>query len=119
MAAKLRSQTSSLHEGMVPILVRLGDVARTLRDEIPLEEVLLTLIRRDYHKTLWDSYGQEHAEDFSEAFFTWMRAQLAQQRCALLLDALDEVPEDRRETIRHSLSRFAERYPHSRLLLTS
>jgi len=119
MAAKLRNQTISLQEAVVPIFARLGDVARALHDEVPLEEALLTLIRRDYHKTLRDAHGQEHAADFSEAFLTWMRAQLAHQRCSVLLDALDEVPEDRRETLQHSLSRFAERYPHSRLLLTS
>lgn len=37
----------------------------------------------------------------------------------LLLDALDEVPDDLREALRRSLHSFAERHPRSRLLLTS
>jgi len=131
MAAQLRSQDIGVWEGRVPIFARLADVASTLRGienawrqqgrpaEVPLEDALIALIPRDDHKSQQDSRGTRRATAFSEAFFGWIGEQLTHQRCALMLDALDEVPDDLYETLQHSLRRFAERHPHSRLLLTS
>jgi predicted NACHT family NTPase len=97
----------------VPIFRRLSDLART---DGGLDQDLVALA----------GAGR------SEGFRKWLRGRLEGDRCVILLDALDEVPEERpdpggsvqflprfRQRLRQRVEDFARAFPRPRLLLTS
>jgi hypothetical protein len=97
----------------MPIFCRLSDLAGTDGD---LDQGLVALA----------GVGR------SEGFRMWLRGRLEGDRCVVLLDALDEVPEERpdyggsvqflpgfRQRLRRRLEAFAGAFPRPRLLLTS
>ena len=97
----------------IPIYCRLPDIAR---DDDDLDQALTR------HVCAGRSVGFRH----------WLRARLAADRCVVLMDALDEVPEERpslgesvqfisgfRQKLRQRIETFANAFPRPRVLLTS
>lgn len=90
---------------VVPIYLRLGAVAEELLSgDADICEVLVHLLQRDY--------------PLSEQLASWLRQQLLGPRCLLLLDALDEVTQERLGTLRAALQWLAA-HSRCRMLLTS
>jgi HEAT repeat protein len=90
---------------VVPIYLRLGAVAEEpLSGDADICEALIHLLQRDY--------------PLSEQLASWLRQQLLGPRCLLLLDALDEVTQERQGTLRAALQWLAA-HSRCRMLLTS
>ena len=90
---------------VVPIYLRLGAVAEELlSSDADICEALVHLLQRDY--------------PLSEQLASWLRQQLLGPRCLLLLDALDEVPQEQQGTLRAALQWLAT-HSRCRMLLTS
>jgi HEAT repeat protein len=98
-ASEIEERRSSLTSIVLPILIRLPNLAI----KVLLEEALPDLALRG------------SSSEFQEL----LRKKLGNGSCVLLLDAWDEVPHEIQKDLRHTLEDFARAFPLSRLLLTS
>lgn len=107
-----REQLLRFQEGPVdeediclPIHTRLGTLAETLEEKDPdLLKAILLVVQREY--------------DIPDRFVLWMRRIIPTAQCVLLLDALDEVDEDKKQRLIDALGRLAEN-GECRIFLTS
>ncbi|BAY46069.1 hypothetical protein SAMD00079811_36760 [Scytonema sp. HK-05] len=80
-----------------PLYLRLSDLADSPKEEEILESVS-RLIQLDYPK-------------IAPNILLLLREKLKVGQCLLLLDALDEVPQEKRISLSQKLNRFAQNYP--------
>ena len=104
-AEHLRQGSKSLSEIILPIFERLSDVNRC---DTSVQKSLVVL------KNLVALIGEGH----SEAFRSFALKKIKSERCAILLDAWDEVL-DNRQRLGEWLFAFARHFPEPRLLMTS
>ncbi len=99
---KLFGNLGNIDEAIFPLAIRLSDLAET---EAEIFAAIPRIIQRDYPKTagLIDEILKE---------------KLAEGKCLLLLDALDEVPKAQRNRLAEKLNRFTRNYP-CRIICTS
>ncbi|MBD2183456.1 HEAT repeat domain-containing protein [Aerosakkonema funiforme] len=99
---KLFGNLGNIDEAIFPLVIRLSDLAETKAE---IFDAIPRIIQRDYPKTagLIDEILKE---------------KLANGKCLLLLDALDEVPKAQRNRLAEKLNRFTRNYP-CRIICTS
>jgi hypothetical protein len=112
-AQTLRDHTINLDKLIFPISARLSEINQS---DDPVEDALIAL----------------RCNGYSEAFRRFLKEKLETECCAVLLDALDEVPTEipqtgqtirflphYRQRLRQRLEAFASHFPNTRILLTS
>src|SRR5919199_4158140 len=101
----LKNNTKKLEEVVFPLFLRLSDLAETAEEII---DAIPVLIQRDYSET-------------ATQVMELLREKLKVGKCLLLLDALDEVPTEKRQRQRlfEKLNRFAQRQPPCPIICTS
>jgi HEAT repeat protein len=82
----------SLEDVNFPVFLRLSDLAKEKDNEII--DSILNLMRKDAAAEIWDL----------------LKEKLETGKCLILLDALDEVPKDYRDSLRTKLNNFASTY---------
>jgi HEAT repeat protein/pimeloyl-ACP methyl ester carboxylesterase len=103
-----------LKEIVIPLFIRLSTLADKIM-EISIEEAILDIIRNEYSKPL---KHHENAE-VSKFLNTFLKEQLLNSKCLLLLDALDEVSPEKRHKLLGKLNGFAQDYPTCPIVGTS
>ncbi len=102
---KLRQGYLRQDEVVLPIFLRLGSFAEEITSgNSNVLELILSFLKREYQ--------------LSEQFLLYVKRWLIETQCLLLLDALDEVAEDRRIGMREALRQLSEN-SGCRILLTS
>lgn len=102
---KLRKGQLSQNEIIFPIFIRLGSFAEEINTTSRnVLELIVSLLKQEYELT--------------EQLLLYVRRWFVGAQCLLLLDALDEVAEDRRTRMRETLRQLAE-ISNCRILLTS
>ncbi|MGH8549576.1 MAG: HEAT repeat domain-containing protein [Methylococcales bacterium] len=101
----LAEQTITVDDVVLPLWARLSD----LKD--------LTKITPDLRSALLLHFCRSKSPVFRRLLETQLAAK--ETRVVLLLDALDEVPEPERKTLRQRLSEFADAHPDVRILISS
>ncbi|MFB2924129.1 HEAT repeat domain-containing protein [Aerosakkonema funiforme] len=99
---KLFGNLGIIDEAIFPLVIRLSDLAET---EVEIFDAIPRIIQRDYPKT-------------SGLIDELLKEKLANGKCLLLLDALDEVPKAQRNRLAEKLNRFTRNYP-CRIICTS
>ncbi|MFB2968244.1 HEAT repeat domain-containing protein [Aerosakkonema sp. BLCC-F183] len=99
---KLFGNLVNIDEAIFPLVIRLSDLAET---EAEIFDAIPGIIQRDYPKT-------------SVLIDELLKKKLANGKCLLLLDALDEVPKAQRNRLAEKLNRFTRNYP-CRIICTS
>ena len=94
---QLSDNRKNIDDVIIPIFLKFSDLYATEKE---IFDALLMIIRRNYPKT-------------SEEITHLLEEQLNRGKCLLLLDALDEVPKDHRNSLSEKLNRFARDYPCS------
>jgi HEAT repeat protein len=100
---RLQGDMPGLDGITLPIFLSLDDLAVELDSTNP-GGAIIRILRRRYH--------------LSEQCAAWMTQQISTSRCLLLLDGLDEVPQEQQSTVREAIKHLAEQYD-CRILLTS
>ena len=98
----------------LPLLIRLS----TLADEMaamPTEEAILKIIQ-ERHSNLLKNHKNAEVVAFLNGF---LKEQLLGGKALLLLDALDEVPDGKRNKLLEKLDEFAKAYPTCPIVGTS
>ena len=97
-----------------PLFIRLSTLANEI-EKMPVVESILNIIQVRHRNLLMDNENTEIAA-FLNAF---LKEQLFDGKCLLLLDALDEVPQDKRHLLLEKLNDFASNYPNCKIIGTS
>ena len=115
ISKQLLAERKAVKEVTIPLFIRLS----TLADEVPkgltIKEAILTIIQRRYDSIFLQSDHNE-TQEFLKIFLT---EQLETEKCLLLLDALDEVPQEKRPQLLEKLNEFVSNYPNCRIIGTS
>jgi HEAT repeat protein len=102
---KLQKSKHIQDEVILPIHLRLATLAKKFaEDSTDLREAIVNVLQLEY--------------DLSKRFVTWVKQRIVSSQCLLLLDALDEVAEERIPELLAALKRLAEQ-TQCRMLLTS
>jgi HEAT repeat protein len=107
---KLNCFPLATNEIQLPIFLPLVQLAEHMDPQgksLPLEQAVIQVLEEDNRYPL----GKKLRE--------WIKQSLESERLVLLLDALDEVPEQHRESLFEGLDKFARRYTGPHILLTS
>jgi hypothetical protein len=102
-----------LKEITVPLLIRLSTLADELTT-LPTEDAILKIMQERHSHLL--KYQNNAAVAFLNGF---LRQQLLNGKCLLLLDALDEVPDEKRQKLLERLNEFAAAYKTCPIVGTS
>ncbi|MBD2459117.1 HEAT repeat domain-containing protein [Nostoc sp. FACHB-87] len=94
---KLLENQINVESLIFPIFLRLSDLAENTAEVI---EIILNLIQREY-------------PSITEKIQNLLKEKLKNGQCLLLLDALDEVPNKFRLSLKDKLNRFIRNYPCS------
>jgi HEAT repeat protein/energy-coupling factor transporter ATP-binding protein EcfA2 len=92
---KLSRNEKTVEDVIFPIVLRLSDLDA---GEQEILQAVPTFISRNYPRT-------------SEGIIHLLKEKLSEGKCFLLLDALDQVPKDRRNNLSERLNRFARDCP--------
>ncbi|MBD2343629.1 HEAT repeat domain-containing protein [Anabaena subtropica] len=95
---KLLENQINVEDVVLPIFVRLSDFTE---DSSEIINIIPGIIQRDYPHKIADKIKQI------------LKEKLVHGKCILLLDALDEVPNEHRLNLREKLNRFIRDYPCS------
>ena len=105
---KLKKRPLATDEIQLPMFLPLVQLAAQADEQgrgLPMEEALLAALVERY------PVGGELEQ--------WIKENLNSEQCVLLLDALDEVPSDRKEDLCERLAEFARKHDQTPILLTS
>ncbi|UIE38585.1 HEAT repeat domain-containing protein [Leptodesmis sichuanensis] len=98
---RLEANTLTVDDVIFPLFFRLSDLVKASEaGSTKLIEVILQLLELDYEQTL-------------PPIKALLEKKLKSGKCVLLLDALDEVPREKRTEFAERLNRFARNYPCS------
>jgi HEAT repeat protein len=103
-----------LEEIVVPLFIRLSALAEKIT-ETSTEEAILDILQNQYSKLLKHHENPEVSEFLRE----FLKKQLLNSKCLLLLDALDEVSPEKRHKLLEKLNDFARAYPTCQIVGTS
>jgi HEAT repeat protein len=95
-----------LQEIVIPLFIGLSTLANKIIEK-STEEVILDIIQEQYSNLL---KHHENAE-VSKFLNAFLKKQLLNNKCLLLLDALDEVSPEKRHQLLEKLSVFVQAYP--------
>ncbi len=100
-------------EIVIPLLIRLSTLAEKIA-EMPVEEAIINIIQERHSNILINN------EDTNVYFLNdFLKQQLLDGKCLLLLDALDEVPQEKRFQLLEKLNNFVRAYPNCQIIATS
>ncbi len=99
---------------MIPLYIKLSRLADEI-EKMPTAEAILKIIQERHSHLL------KHNQDTKIQTFlnTFLKEQLFSGKCLLLLDALDEVSQDKRHQLLARLDEFARAYPSCKIIGTS
>jgi HEAT repeat protein len=103
-----------LEEIVIPLFIRLSALADKIT-ETSTEEAILDILQNQYSKLLKHHENPEVSEFLRE----FLKKQLLNSKCLLLLDALDEVSPEKRHKLLEKLNDFARAYPTCQIVGTS
>ncbi|WP_088892423.1 HEAT repeat domain-containing protein [Leptolyngbya ohadii] len=107
-------QDRPLDETIVPFLIRLSTLADEI-DVMTIEEAILKVMQ-ERHSNLLKHHEKPEVMTFLNGF---LKRQLLGGKGLLLLDALDEVPNEKRLKLLEKLNLFANDYPNCPIVGTS
>ncbi|WP_414620643.1 HEAT repeat domain-containing protein, partial [Calothrix sp. CCY 0018] len=99
---------------VIPLLIRLSTLAEKITEMSPVEAILN--IVRERHSNILRHHQNTNIVDFLNDF---LKQQLLTGKCLLLLDALDEVPQQKRFQLLEKLNNFVRAYPNCQIIATS
>ena len=99
---------------VIPLLIRLSTLAEKITT-MPVEEAIINIIQ-ERHSNILRHHQNTNIVDFLNEF---LEQQLLAEKCLLLLDALDEVPQEKRFKLLDKLNNFARAYPNCQIIATS
>ena len=99
---------------VIPLLIRLSTLAEKITT-MPVEEAIINIIQ-ERHSNILRHHQNTNIVDFLNEF---LEQQLLAEKCLLLLDALDEVPQEKRFKLLDKLNNFARNYPNCQIIATS
>ena len=103
-----------LEEIAIPLLIRLSTLAEKITNT-PAFEAILEIVR-ERHSNLLTHHQDAEMVAFLNDF---LQEKLLQGKCWLLLDALDEVTQEKRHLLIQKLNDFARAYPNCSIIGTS
>ena len=105
----------AVKEVTIPLFIRLSTLADEVQEGLTIKDAILTIIQKRY-----DSIFLKSDHDTTQNFLkNFLIEQLETAKCLLLLDALDEVPQEKRPQLLEKLNEFVSSYSNVRIIGTS
>ena len=103
-----------VEEIAIPLLIRLSTLPEKITT-MPVEKAIINIIQ-ERHSNILRNHQNTNIVDFLNEL---LKQQLQNGKCLLLLDALDEVPQEKRFQLLDKLNNFARNYPNCKIIATS